>query len=181
MKVIILDRDGVINQDSDHYIKSAAEWQAIPGSLKAMAQLCQQGYTIFIASNQAGLARGLFSAADLQAINQKMCQQAEAAGAAISGIFYCPHHPDDHCHCRKPAIGLIQQIEQQLGHSVKGSYFIGDSLKDIIAAQRAECQPVLVQTGKGQRTLASHPQLADQIPVYPDLAAAVNVILSAAH
>lgn len=152
--LIILDRDGVINQDSDDYIKSAEEWQPIEGSIEAIVALSQAGFRIAIATNQSGLARGLFDLDDLEAMHAKLNRLVAEQGGKIEGIFYCPHHPDDQCHCRKPDIGLIEAIEFELGLSAKGAFFVGDSLKDLQAARAKQCIPVLVRTGKGPKTEA---------------------------
>lgn len=150
--LVILDRDGVINQDSDDYIKSAEEWQPIDGSIEAIAALSKAGFRIAIATNQSGLARGLFDLDDLEAMHDKLITLVTEQGGMIEGIFYCPHHPDDDCRCRKPNVGLIEAIEFELGVSAKNAYFVGDSLKDLQAARAKQCIPVLVRTGKGLRT-----------------------------
>ena len=153
MTLIILDRDGVINHDSDHYIKSVDEWQPIEGSIEAIARLSRAGYTIAVATNQSGLARGLFSADELEAMHQKMCGLIESAGGKIAGIFFCPHHPDDNCDCRKPEPGLVDQIAEALAVDVSGAIFVGDSLKDLQVGLARGCIPMLVKTGKGEKTL----------------------------
>ncbi len=154
MKLIILDRDGVINEDSDDYIKSVEEWIPIPGSIEAIAALSSAGYTIVVATNQSGIARKYFDEYELAAMHQKMSTLVEDAGGEISGVFFCPHGPDDGCECRKPGLGLIKQIETEFGTSVEGSPFVGDTAKDILLAKLAGCCPVLVKTGKGVATLA---------------------------
>lgn len=151
-RIVILDRDGVINQDSSHYIKHPDEWQPIPGSLKAIALLHQNGYRIYIATNQAGIARGELTESNLKAIHEKMQTQVILAGGKLSGIFYCPHHPKDHCKCRKPAPGMLHEIADKLGIDINGIPYVGDSLKDIRAAEAAGCKPVLVLTGNGLET-----------------------------
>ncbi len=176
-KLIILDRDGVINQDSDAYVKSASEWIPIPGSAEAIARLYQAGYKVVVATNQSGLARGYFQLSDLDAMHRKMTSLIEAAGGALAGIFFCPHSPDDQCDCRKPLPGLIRQVETALNMSAEGSIMIGDSLRDLQAGQQAGCTPFLVLTGKGNRTLAKGEGLAGVIH-FADLAAAVDHILS---
>ncbi len=176
-KLIILDRDGVINQDSDAYVKSASEWIPIPGSAEAIARLYQAGYKVVVATNQSGLARGYFQLSDLDAMHRKMTSLIEAAGGALAGIFFCPHSPDDQCDCRKPLPGLIRQVETALNVSAEGSIMIGDSLRDLQAGQQAGCTPFLVLTGKGNRTLAKGEGLAGVIH-FADLAAAVDHILS---
>ena len=152
MHTVILDRDGVINQDSDSYVKSAEEWVPIAGSIEAMARLSRAGWRVVIATNQSGLARGLFDGAALAAMHDKLCGLVEAAGGKVDGIFYCTHGPDAGCECRKPGTGLLQQIEREFAVSLQGCWFVGDSLRDLQAAQRFGCQPVLVRTGKGLAT-----------------------------
>ena len=176
-KLIILDRDGVINVDSDDYIKSEAEWVPIPGSAKAIALLHQAGFQVAIATNQSGLARGYFKQSDLYAMHAKMTNLVEAEGGKIAHIAYCPHGPDDGCTCRKPLPGLIHQIEHALNISAKNCYIVGDSLRDLEAGEAAGMKPVLVRTGKGERTLAKHPERAQQA-VYPDLLAFVTALLA---
>ena len=162
--IVILDRDGVINQDSVDYIKSPQEWVAIPGSLKAIALLHQNQFRVFIATNQSGIARGIYSEETLTQIHQKMCRQVEEAGGDIEGIMYCPHHPDDNCLCRKPKPGMLEQIA---GYGdIRDRPFVGDSPTDIEAALAANCKPVLVLTGSGSQTACS---LAPTIERYPDL------------
>ena len=185
MPLLILDRDGVINQDSDHYIRSVKEWLPIPGSIEAIADLSRAGFRIAIATNQSGLGRAYFDLDDLEAIHAKLTLLVEQQGGEIAGIFYCPHLPDAGCGCRKPATGLLESIELELGCSAKNAFFIGDSLKDLQAARAFGCQAVLVKTGKGMDTLARL-QSADpgidrplEIPVYADLAEAGRQILSA--
>lgn len=154
MKLVILDRDGVINQDSDHYIKSVDEWQPITGSIEAIAELHKQGFTVVIATNQSGLSRGLFTRDVLDAMHDKLNTLVIAAGGKISGIFYCPHGPDDNCTCRKPLAGLIEAIETEFSMSASGAPLVGDSLRDLQCGLTKGCVPLLVKTGKGERTLA---------------------------
>lgn len=154
MKLIILDRDGVINFDSDHYIKSPDEWLPIPGSLEAIARLKQLGYNIAIATNQSGIARGLYTEATLQNIHAKMQAALNKLDAEIDFITYCPHHPKDACSCRKPETGMLQQISKHYSCELDNVYFIGDSLCDMNAALAMNCVPVLVTTGNGKSTLS---------------------------
>lgn len=178
MSLVIIDRDGVINYDSDDYIKSLREWQPIPGSLEAIARLSQAGYAVAIATNQSGLARGLFQLEDLEAINASLLERVHELGGDVAGIFYCPHHPDDDCGCRKPKPGLINAIENELGVSAQAAYFIGDSLKDLQAGLAKGCKPVLVKTGKGEATLQKLPDtMRETVPVFDDLATAADYIL----
>lgn len=177
-KLIILDRDGVINEDSDAYIKMPAEWRAIPGSLDAIARLRKAGYTIVVATNQSGVGRGYFDGKMLEAIHDKMRDEIRKAGGEIDGIFYCPHTPDDGCGCRKPRSGLIVQIEEALGRDVKGVAIVGDSLRDLECGLDRGCKPVLVRTGKGERTLEKGlPERLRGTPVYDSLADYVDALL----
>ncbi len=154
---VILDRDGVINHDSPDYIKSAAEWQPIPGSLEAIALLTKAGIPVFVATNQAGIARGKLDEAALAAIHEKMQEAVATAGGEIRDIMYCPHHPDDRCRCRKPKPGMLLDLAERHGLDLAGQPFVGDSLKDIRAAEGAGCKPVLVRTGNGEETLHLRP------------------------
>ncbi|MFM2322024.1 MAG: D-heptose 1 7-bisphosphate phosphatase [Pseudomonadota bacterium] len=180
-KLIILDRDGVINYESKDYIKSPDEWKPIPGSLEAIALLSQAGYTLAVATNQSGVGRGLYSEKTLAAIHEKMCRCLKALGGTIDRIFYCPHHPDEACICRKPATGLFEQIAAYYKIDLKGVIVIGDSLRDIQAARKLACQPILVLTGNGEQTIQHHLQLQHEIPIFPDLLAAANKLLKDDH
>jgi D-glycero-D-manno-heptose 1,7-bisphosphate phosphatase len=182
MKLIILDRDGVINQDSDDYIKNAAEWIPIPGSIEAIARLSKAGYTVVIATNQSGLSRGLFGIDELEDMHNKMCRLTEAAGGFINGIFYCPHLPEEQCQCRKPAAGLFSAISTEFDTSLSGIPAIGDTIRDLKAALKLGCKSILVRTGKGlsNERLLSHqkdPRL-NNVPVFDDLAATVDFLLT---
>jgi D-glycero-D-manno-heptose 1,7-bisphosphate phosphatase len=172
MKLIILDRDGVINYESADYIKTPEEWQPIPGSLAAIAQLTQAGYTIAIATNQSGIAKGLYDHAALALIHQKLLFEVKRMGGEIAAIFYCPHGSYDDCVCRKPKPGLLYQIAEYFQISLKDIPFIGDSFRDIEAARKVGCQPILVRTGYGEQTLAQYPELLSEILVYMNLAEA---------
>ena len=169
MAIIALDRDGVINFDSPDYIKSAEEWRPIPGSIDAIKLLGEKGYQVYVATNQAGLARGLFSQSDLDAMHTKLLSLVSDVGGHIAGIMYCPHHPDEECDCRKPRPGLLQQIENHAGESMAGQCFVGDSLKDIQAAQAIQAKPVLVLTGNGVKTRQQLKPLSEAIEIYPQL------------
>ena len=153
MKLAILDRDGVINEDSDAFIKTPAEWQAVPGSLDAIARLSRAGWRVVVASNQSGLARGLFTMATLNAIHAKMRRELAQVGGHLDAIFICPHGPQDGCRCRKPLPGLFEDIAQRYDTTLKGVPAVGDSLRDLQAASALGCAPWLVRTGKGMRTL----------------------------
>lgn len=176
MKLIVLDRDGVINYDSDEFIKSPDEWIPIPGSLEAIARLNQAGYRVVVSSNQSGLARGLFNMTTLNAIHQKLHGAAQLVGADIDAIFFCPHAADDNCDCRKPKPGMLQEIARRFDVSLKGVPVVGDSLRDLQAGFVSGCTPYLVMTGKGEKTLAKG-GLPPGTTVYPDLAAVVDHLL----
>ncbi len=176
MKLIILDRDGVINEDSDHFIKSTEEFIPIEGSLEAIARLNQSGYSVVIATNQSGIARGYFDLNTLNSIHEKLRRLLAPFGGHIDAIFFCPHGPEDHCLCRKPDIGLFDEIKQRFGIELYDVFAIGDSLRDLQAAQRAGASPILVRTGKGERTLANGSGIED-IPVFNNLASFVDELL----
>lgn len=176
MKLIVLDRDGVINEDSDEYIKSPEEWVPIPGSLEAIARLNQAGYRVVVATNQSGLARGLFDIETLNAIHAKMHRRLAAVGGTVDAVFFCPHAPDDKCQCRKPRPGLLREIGDRLKVSLDGVRCVGDTLRDIQAARSVNGQPILVRSGKGERTIADGKDL-DDVPVFDNLAAVVDQML----
>jgi len=178
MKLIILDRDGVINQDSDDFIKSPEEFIAIPGSFEAIARLCHAGFKIVIATNQSGLARGYYDLDTLNAIHSKMHRLLGIHGGKIEAVFFCPHGPNDNCKCRKPKTGLLDDIATRYDITLNDIPFIGDSLTDIIAARSAGASPYLVKTGKGGRTIeiAKENEL-DNIPIYNDLNDVTNHLL----
>ena len=185
MKLVILDRDGTINADSDEYIKSPDEWEPLPGSLEAIARLNHAGWHVVVASNQSGLGRGLFDVASLNAIHMKMHKAVAAQGGRIDAVFYCPHSPDDHCHCRKPQPGLFEQIGERYGIALAGVAATGDTVRDLQAAAAAGCDPHLVLTGKGavwrDQVGAGRPLPAEFPPgtvVHEDLAAFASFLLA---
>ena len=178
MKLIILDRDGVINEDSDNYIKSPDEWIPIPGSLDAIALLNHAGYSVAIASNQSGIARGYFSLQSLAAMSVKMNDLLSPLGGRIDAFFFCPHGPRDGCDCRTPKPGMLTEIGNRFQTSLANVLFVGDNINDVNAAQAAGAKPVIVKTGKGEQTVS---MIAENnmknIPVYNDLADVVDSIL----
>ncbi len=178
MKLVILDRDGVINEDSDEYIKSPEEWVAIPGSPQAIARLNRAGYHILVATNQSGIGRGLFDIETLARMHHKMHRIVREAGGQIDGVLYCPHAPEDHCDCRKPKPGMLQEISRRIGQELGDTFIVGDSLRDLEAAQAAGGKPVLVRTGKGQKTAEEQGRKLKDIPVFDDLAAFVEDLLT---
>ncbi len=173
MKLVILDRDGVINQDSDHYIKSPQEWQPLPGSLAAIALLNQNGWRTAVATNQSGLARGLFDMHALNAMHTKMHKALAGVGGRVDAVFFCPHGADDGCDCRKPKPGLYRRIVERFGVDLKDTVAIGDSFRDLEAGAAAGCRTILVKTGKGETTFARG-GLPDGTLVFDDLAAAAR-------
>jgi D-glycero-D-manno-heptose 1,7-bisphosphate phosphatase len=175
MHWVLLDRDGVINEDSQSYIKSPDEWIPIAGSLDAIAMLTANGYRIAVLTNQSGIARGLLTLSMLDEIHRKMRRMVEETGGRIDDIFFCPHGPEDGCSCRKPKAGLFQQFATKYGVSLDGIPTVGDSLRDIQAAQTVGARPILVETGKGARTLKRNPEL--DLPVFSHLYEAAQYIL----
>jgi D-glycero-D-manno-heptose 1,7-bisphosphate phosphatase len=153
MKLVILDRDGTINSDSDDFVKSPEEWLPLPGALEAISRLSHGGWHVVIACNQSGLGRGLFDVAALNAIHAKMHKMLAAVGGRVDAVFFCPHTSEEACVCRKPLPGLLEQISLRFGVSLKGMACCGDSLRDVLAAVAAGCEPHLVLTGKSARYL----------------------------
>ena len=169
--LVILDRDGVINRDSAAFVKSAAEWLPLPGSIDAIAALSQAGFTVAVASNQSGLARGLFDRNALRGMHRKLRRLVAASGGKVDRIVVCPHGPDDGCDCRKPKPGLLLRLAKHFDTSLDGVHFVGDSLRDLQTARNAGATPVLVRTGNGEKTLCELPPELRNVPVYDDLAA----------
>ena len=176
-KFVILDRDGVINYDSDKYIKSPEEWEPIVGSLEAIAYLNQAGYQVIVITNQSGIARGLYTLDELNQIHSKMYKQLSDVGGTIEAIFICPHGDKENCRCRKPCPGLFHEFADLLGVSLAKIPAVGDSLRDLQAASAAGAKPVLVRTGKGLRTLSGNMEGFEDVPVYDNLAAFVDSFL----
>jgi len=177
MKWVILDRDGVINEDSDAYIKSAAEWQPIPGSLEAIARLNQAGYRVCVASNQSGLGRGLFDYDAFAAMNAAMHRRLAELGGRIDAMAFSPEAPEQASEMRKPAPGMLRDLARRLGSSLEGVWFIGDSATDLKAARAAGAKAVLVRTGKGRKTESAGVHAG--VSIYDDLASAVSALLAA--
>jgi D-glycero-D-manno-heptose 1,7-bisphosphate phosphatase len=180
MKLAILDRDGVINYDSDEYIKSVDEFRLIPGSLAAIARLNKAGYTVVITTNQSGIARGFYDEETLNAMHNKLRALLKEHAGHIDAIYYCPHGPDDHCDCRKPKPGMLKQALQDFNASAQQAFAIGDSVRDLESAQSVGVKPILVRTGKGEKSLQqmAAKNIFQDAPVYDDLAAAVADILN---
>jgi len=170
MKLIILDRDGVINEDSDLFVKTAAEWRPLPGSAEAIARFNHAGYRVVVATNQSGIGRGLFEMATLNLMHDKMHRLVGLAGGSIDAVFYCPHTAEMNCACRKPRSGMFVEIAQRFNVDLAGVPAVGDSLRDLQAAAAADCKPVLVRSGKGAQTLAKG-NLPTGTLVFDDLAA----------
>lgn len=176
-KLVILDRDGVINHDSDDFVKTPDEWQPIGGSLEAIAALNRAGFQVAVATNQSGIGRGLIDPPTLEAIHDKMRRLVREAGGDISRIAFCPHHPDDECDCRKPATGMYEKIGRHFGRPLDGVPMIGDSLRDIAAARAIGGRPILVLTGNGEKSLGTLSARGETVEHYPDLAAAVAALI----
>lgn len=176
MKLVILDRDGVVNHDSESFIKSPEEWRPIAGSLEAIARLNQAGYHVVLATNQSGVGRGLFEVSTLNAIHDKMHRALAQIGGRIDAIFFCPHAQEANCECRKPKSGLLREIAHRFNVDLKGVPNVGDSLRDLQAAAAVESSPILVLTGKGSQTERDG-GLPDGTQVFTDLADAVRFIV----
>jgi D-glycero-D-manno-heptose 1,7-bisphosphate phosphatase len=175
-RLVVLDRDGVINEDSADFIKTADEWRPIPGSLEAIAALHRGGYAVVVVTNQSGIARGLLTEQALAEIHTKMTGAVAAAGGVLAGVYYCPHHPDAGCDCRKPKTALLRRAGQDLGQSLEGAPFIGDRFGDLDAASAVGARPILVRTGKGAATERA---LGERhVEVFDDLAHAARVLLA---
>jgi len=176
VKLVILDRDGVINRDSDQFIKTPDEWRAIPGSLEAIARMNHAGFRVVIATNQSGVGRGLFEMSTLNAIHEKMHRALSQAGGHIDAVFFCPHTADSDCECRKPKTGMMKEIGVRFGVDLTGVPVIGDSLRDLLAAEACGAQPILVLTGKGEKTLRDGGFPKNKV-IFPDLAFAASALL----
>src|SRR5258706_5333839 len=177
MKLVILDRDGTINHDSDHYIKSLDEWRPIKGSLEAIARLTQAGYRVVVATNQSGIARGLFTTRTLFEIHEALQRAAAQAGGRVDAFFFCPHAADSACSCRKPQPGMLIEAARRFNVALEDVYMVGDARRDVQAAAAAGAQPVLVLTGKGPKT-QEEGKLPPGTRVFPDLAAFADQLAS---
>ena len=180
MKLVIMDRDGTINTESADFIKSPEEWTALPGALEAIARLNHAGWHVVVATNQSGLGRGLFDVASLNAMHAKMHKELAALGGRVDAIFYCPHTPDDNCHCRKPEPGLFEQIGERYGIDLKSVPVVGDALRDVSAGAAAGCQPNLVLTGNGSvyRDIELPPSFPANTRVHQDLGAFADWLIA---
>jgi D-glycero-D-manno-heptose 1,7-bisphosphate phosphatase len=177
-KLIVLDRDGVINYDSDQYIKSPEEWRPIPGSLEAIARLNHAGYRVVVATNQSGIGRGLFDMGTLNSIHEKMHKALTHVGGRLDAVFFCPHTADSKCECRKPKPAMLAEIGKRFNSELTGLPCVGDSLRDLMSADTVGAQPMLVLTGKGEKTLRDG-NFPKNTMIFPDLAFAVSALLAA--
>jgi D-glycero-D-manno-heptose 1,7-bisphosphate phosphatase len=176
-QALFLDRDGVINADSRDFIKTVAEWVPLPGSLGAIARLCDAGFCIVVITNQSGIARGLFDEATLAEIHEHMSRQIEEAGGKLSGIYHCPHAPNEGCGCRKPKTGLIERACVELGIESSNAPMIGDRMTDLLAARASGCRPILLRSGFEISREVENPEWRD-VKIYRDLADAANALLA---
>ena len=176
-KLIVLDRDGVINHDSDQFIKSPEEWRPIPGSLEAIARLHHAGFRVVVATNQSGVGRGLYDMATLNAIHEKMHKAIAQAGGRLDAVFFCPHTADSRCECRKPRAGMLHEIGNRFSVDMAGVPCVGDGLRDLQAADAVGGQPMLVLTGKGEKTLRDGGFPKNTV-IFPDLAFAASALLA---
>ena len=177
VRLIVLDRDGVINYDSEQFIKSPDEWRPVPGSLEAIARLNHAGFRVVVATNQSGLGRGLFDMATLIAIHEKMHKALALAGGRIDAVFYCPHTADSNCACRKPKAGMLEEIGRRFGVDLTGVPCVGDGVRDLLAAEAIQAQPILVLTGKGEKTLREG-NFPRNTVIFPDLAFVATALLA---
>ena len=177
-RLVILDRDGVINHDSDAFVKSPSEWLPIDGSIEAIAELSNAGFTVAVATNQSGVGRKLIDLPTLEAIHKKMRRAVTDAGGDLGRIVFCPHHPDDDCDCRKPNPGLFNKLARQYGVPINGVAMVGDSERDIVAANAVSGRPILVLTGNGQNTAAILAEKNEEVETYPDLQAAAKQLIA---
>ena len=178
IRLVVLDRDGVINKESKHFVKSADEWQPLDGSIEAIAALTDGGFRVAVASNQSGLARGIFDYGALYAMHEKMRDLVAGAGGRIDHIVICPHGPDDDCDCRKPRPGLLFQIAEHFDIDLRGVPFIGDSIRDLQAAHAANARPILVRSGNGRDAESRLPPELQSVEVFDDLSAAAAALLA---
>lgn len=182
MALVILDRDGVINEDSDAFVKNLDEWIPLTGSIEAIARLSKAGHIVAVATNQSGLGRGLFDRAELEAMHDHLNELVAAQGGKLAGIYFCPHKPDDGCLCRKPLPGLLDQLAADLKMSLRDASMVGDSLRDLEAGLARGCHPVLVRTGKGAATEAKlgtdHNPLLRSLAIFDSLADWVDAFLT---
>jgi D-glycero-D-manno-heptose 1,7-bisphosphate phosphatase len=176
-KLIVLDRDGVINYDSEQFIKSPEEWRPIPGSLEAISRLNHAGFRVVVATNQSGLGRGLFDMATLIAIHEKMYKALSQVGGRVDALFYCPHTADSSCACRKPKPGMLVEIGQRFGIDLTGVPCVGDSVRDLQCAAAVDAQPILVLSGKGEKTLREG-NFPKNTVIFPDLAFVATALLA---
>jgi D-glycero-D-manno-heptose 1,7-bisphosphate phosphatase len=177
-RLVILDRDGVINHDSDEFVKSPSEWEPIDGSIEAIAELSNAGFTVAVATNQSGIGRKMIDMPALEAIHKKMRQAITDAGGDLGRIVFCPHHPDDNCDCRKPKPGLLNKLARQYGVPINGVPMVGDSERDIAAAKAVSGRPILVLTGNGRHTAALLAEKDEEVETYPDLQAVAKQLIA---
>ncbi len=177
-RLIILDRDGVINHDSDDFVKTPDEWIPIDGSIQAIAKLSTAGFTVAVATNQSGIGRKLLDKPALDAMHNRLRMLVKDAGGDVDRIVYCPHHPDDGCDCRKPAPGLYQKLSRQYGVPLDGIPIVGDSERDLVAARAVNARPILVLTGNGVKTSAALQQRGEEVETFADLDAVASALIA---
>ena len=177
-RLVILDRDGVINHDSDEFVKTPAEWLPIDGSINAIARLSRAGFTVAVATNQSGVGRKIIDIPALNAMHDKLRSLVKDAGGDVDRIAYCPHHPDDGCECRKPAPGLLKQLSRHYGVPLDRVPFVGDSERDLEAARAVNARPILVLTGAGEQTATDLQQRGESVETFADLDAAASALIA---
>jgi len=175
MRLIVLDRDGTLNENPEDFLRSPEDWTPIPGALEAVARLNQGGWRVVVATNQSGLGRGLFDVATLNAMHARMHKELAAAGARVEAVFFCPHAPEEGCDCRKPAPGLFQQIARRMKVAPSSVVAAGDSVRDAMAASAAGCEAHLIASGPAAEVGADLPA---GTRIHPDLGAFADFILA---
>jgi D-glycero-D-manno-heptose 1,7-bisphosphate phosphatase len=185
VKLIILGRDGTLNEYRDDHVKAPEEWVPVPGALEALARLNHAGWHAVVATNQAGIGRGMIDMASINAVHQRMIKLAQGAGARIDAVFFCPHTPEEHCDCRKPMPGMMREIGSRFGVDLRHVPLVSDTLRDMQAAQAAGCEPHLVQSGRARKLDATQLQhVVAQVPgmhVHRDLGALADFLLQRDH
>lgn len=179
-RLVILDRDGVINHDSPEFVRTPGEWLPIDGSIEAIASLSGAGFTVAVASNQSGIGRKLIDRPAVEAMHDKLRSLVKLAGGDVERIVYCPHLPGDGCDCRKPAPGMYWQLSRHYGVPLDGVPVIGDSERDLRAARAVNGRPLLVLTGNGRETAAALKNRGEDIEIFADLAAAARQLIAEA-
>jgi D-glycero-D-manno-heptose 1,7-bisphosphate phosphatase len=184
-RLVILGRDGILNAFREDHVKDPAEWRSLPGALEAVARLNQGGWQVVVATNQAGIGRGMFDMASLNAVHAHMMKELALQGGRIDAVFFCPHAPEDMCDCRKPLPGLLHDIARRFGVDLRHVPMVGDTLRDLEAAQAAGCEAHLVLTGRAAGLdEAALARMLERVPttrLHADLGAFADHLLRREH